>query len=281
MSMDASSVTIQVDDQSFQAEVGDNLLTSCLSHHVDMNFSCRAGVCGACALYDETSNRTILSCQSSVSEPLILSRHLPSQEDLFRVLERRFLDETAVELVLLGPSDDAFGDFVELQLSDANKTTIECMALNSAGEPLVLLLSKRDVNASQWSLITNSEINSFVVRTRLGERKGRLLTEFDLVERSVWLICDSATEHFSPYWETALGSVGANFLGRSVFTANNSLSENSPLFQEELAIAFNAINTSNIEIIIQAAGLTQEEWNQLLSAFYIRPNQIHIVRLPH
>jgi len=155
------------------------------------------------------------------------------------------------------------------------------MALNSAGEPLMLLLSKRDVSASQWALITNSETNSFVVRTRLGERKGRLLTELDLVDRSVWLICDSATERFSPYWETVLSSVGANFLGRSVFTANNSLSENSPLFKEELAIAFKAINTSNIEIIIQAAGLTQEEWNRLLRAFYIRPNQIHIVRLPH
>ncbi|MCW8357139.1 2Fe-2S iron-sulfur cluster-binding protein [Marinomonas pontica] len=59
--MDSQSLTIELDDEPFEAVLGDNLLSSLLSQGADVRYGCCAGVCGACCLYDTSNGESILS----------------------------------------------------------------------------------------------------------------------------------------------------------------------------------------------------------------------------
>ncbi|NLU99096.1 hypothetical protein B6N13_13515 [Marinomonas sp. UCMA 3892] len=284
--MDSQALTIELDDEQFEAVLGDNLLSSLLSKGADVRYGCRAGACGACRLYDASNCESILSCQTTVSSAMSLTRQMPAESSSFTVLSSTSLDEVSIELTLLGPSDESFGDrvFVSFpfeKLSDEQAHFYECMALNPAGASLKVVLHKAQLCDKDWlRALALSSDNKVDVQLSTGVRKGRLLFEMDITDAPVVVICSPENAIFEFYWREALLDYTPMFLGHFALYANNdltlSLADDALMgfLQEALA---NSGSTS-LQLIYHGQNVSAKDWSLLLRPLRIHPNQLHFVR---
>lgn len=284
--MDSQALTIKLDDEQYEAVLGENLLTSLLNQGADVRYGCRAGACGACRLYDASNCESILSCQTTVASAMSLTRQTPAESSVFSVLRNIPLDEVSIELTLLGPSDESFGDrvFVSFpfeKLSGEQAHFYECMALNPAGAPLKVVLHKKYLSAGDWlralALSSNDKLD---VQLSTGVRKGRLLFEMDIADSPVVVISSPENEIFESYWREALLDYTPMFLGHFALYANNdltlSLADDTLMgfLQEALA---NSGSTS-LQLIYHGQNVSAKDWSKLLRPLRIHPNQLHFVR---
>ncbi|WP_100637131.1 2Fe-2S iron-sulfur cluster-binding protein [Marinomonas sp. ef1] len=288
--MDSQALTIELDDELFEAVLGDNLLSSLLSQGADVCYGCRAGACGACRLYDASNCESILSCQTTVSSAMSLTRQMPAESSSFTVLSNTSLDEVSIELTLLGPSDESFGDRVSVGFPASKSSSViiderahfyECMALNPAGAPLKVVLHKKYLSDEDWlralALSSNDKLD---VQLSTGVRKGRLLFEMDIADSPVVVISSLENEIFESYWREALLDYTPMFLGHFALYANNdltlSLADDALMafLQEALA---NSGSTS-LQLIYHGQNVSAKDWSKLLRPLRIHPNQLHFVR---
>ncbi|GAA0241540.1 2Fe-2S iron-sulfur cluster-binding protein [Marinomonas primoryensis] len=296
--MDSQALTIELDDEQFEAVLGDNLLSSLLSQGADVRYGCRAGACGACRLYDASNCESILSCQTTVASDMSLTRHTPSASSSFTVLSNISLEEVSIELTLLGPSDDSFGDrvFVSLPFKEQSKESFkalsqnpynkqahfyECMALNPAGAPLKVVLQKEQLHYPDWlRALALSSDGKVDVQLSTGMRKGRLLFEMDIADAPVVVISSPDNAIFESYWHDALLDYTPTFLGHFALFANNELTLS---LADDALIAFlqealTDTGSASIQIIYHGQKLSEKDWAQALAPLRIRTNQLHFVR---
>ncbi|MEP0072811.1 MAG: 2Fe-2S iron-sulfur cluster binding domain-containing protein [Marinomonas sp.] len=276
--MDSHELTVKLDADVFAAETGDNLLSSLLTQGADVRYGCRAGACGACRLYDLNNCESILSCQTSISSDMALSTQTPAASAVFSILALNTLDDSNVEITLLGPSDDAFGDRVFVSASKAHHF-VECMALNQAGAPLKVVLQQGAFSKVEWQKITSLAINdSLGVQTLSGVRKGRLLYEMDLSDLPVLVVSSADNGVFESYWREVLGEVSTQKVAFFKF-ATGSLCH--PLEDEAFVIFLNEVvaeSGTSLHIIYHGQNLAKKDWEQALRPFRIRTSQLHFVR---
>ncbi|SHG65730.1 Ferredoxin [Marinomonas polaris DSM 16579] len=292
--MDSQALTIELDDEQFEAFLGENLLSSLLSQGADVRYGCRAGACGACRLYDASNCESILSCQTTVASAMSLTRQTPAESSAFSVLSNTSLDEVSIELTLLGPSDESFGDrvfvsfpFKELSKESSKKPfseqthSYECMALNPAGAPLKVVLQKEHVSVEDWlRALALSSDEKVDVQLSTGMRKGRLLFEMDIADAPVVVISSPDNAIFEFYWREALLDYTPTFLGHFALYANSDLTLS---LADDTLIAFlqealvNSGSTS-LQLIYHGQNVSAKDWSVLLRPLRIHPNQLHFVR---
>lgn len=277
-------LSIRLDDKEIFGKNGDNLLNTLLTNNIDVNYGCRAGVCGACRLYDRDKQEEILCCQVSISSPMSISSHIPSPSLGFRVENVQMINESTVELTLIGPSDDSFGDRVSLSLPYGDKSIpYDSMAINPAGASLRLLLQKgliKHANSEQiWQqLVALRACDRLQVSSKVGVRKGRLLYEMDLDHGSVLVVSTFENSVFEAYWQLALESLSANLLG---FYSLPPL-ETHDVIEAELVAFIRAKLTetspSNLHIIYHGQKLSQDTWQTILRPLRLNTGQLYFVR---
>ncbi|NLQ19112.1 2Fe-2S iron-sulfur cluster binding domain-containing protein [Marinomonas sp. M1K-6] len=292
--MVSQALTIVLDDELFEASVGDNLLALLLSQGADVRYGCRAGACGACRLYDASNGESILSCQTTVSSTMSLTRQTFAESSTFSLLSRVSLDDVSIELTLLGPSDEFFGDrvFVSLPSKELPKELpketsaeqahfYECMALNSAGTPLKVVLLKEYLSAEDWqrALVLSSN-DTLAVQLSTGIRKGRLLFEMDIVDAPVVVISSPDNAVFESYWREALLDYTSRFLGHFALSSNHELTRS---LTDDALVAFlqAALAGSErvaLQLIYHGQSVSAKDWAILLRALRINPTQLHFVR---
>lgn len=288
--MSSQGLTVKLDGNVFDVNGGDNLLSSLLSQGADVRYGCRAGACGACRLYDLNNCESLLSCQTSISSNMALSTQTPAASAVFSVLALNSLDESNVEITLLGPSDDSFGDrvFLSVFLEDVvlgdpleqKSHFVECMALNQAGAPLKVILQQGEFSEAEWQKITALSINdSLRVQTLSGVRKGRLLYEMDLSDSAIVVISSSDNGVFEPYWRDAL----QDFSNHKVecFSLSSLESISNPL-QVDTFVTFlkgaAAESGAALHIIYHGQNVSEKDWEQALRPLRVRTTQLHFVR---
>ncbi|GGN22008.1 MULTISPECIES: 2Fe-2S iron-sulfur cluster-binding protein [Marinomonas] len=292
--MDSQALTIKLDDELFEAVLGDNLLSSLLSQGADVRYGCRAGACGACRLYDVSNCESILSCQTTVVSAMSLTRQTPAESSSFTVLSNITIDEASIELTLLGASDDSFGDrvFVSLlseglssevsEYSSAERAHFyECMMLNSAGAPLKLVLQKEHVSAEDWlRALALSSDDKLAVQLSTGIRKGRLLFEMDISDAPVVVISSPDNAIFESYWREALLDYTPSFLGHFVLPAKSDLklSLADAALLAFLQAALVDAGDASLQLIYHGQNVSAKDWGRLLRPLRIHPNQLHFVR---
>jgi ferredoxin len=287
--MDSQTLTIELDDEQFEAVLGDNLLSSLLSQGAYVRYGCRAGVCGACRLYDTSHCESILSCQTSVSSTMSLTRKIPAESSTFSVLSNLSLNNDSIELTLLGPSDDSFGDRVsvaflseEIAENPSNEQAYfyECMALNPAGAALKVVLQKTQLEERDWqrALMLSSD-DKVDIQLSTGIRKGRLLFEMDIADAPVVVISSPENAVFESYWHEALLDYTPTFLGHFALHANSDLTLS---LADDAFIAFLqgvlAKGGTSIQLIYHGQNVSAKDWAMLLRPLRIHPNQLHFVR---
>ncbi|MEP3349792.1 MAG: 2Fe-2S iron-sulfur cluster binding domain-containing protein [Marinomonas sp.] len=276
--MDSHELTVKLDADVFAAETGDNLLSSLLAQGADVRYGCRAGACGACRLYDLNNCESLLSCQTSISSDMALSTQTPAASVEFSILALNSLDDSNVEITLLGPSDDAFGDRVFVSASKAHHF-VECMALNQAGAPLKVVLQQGAFSKVEWQKITSLAINdSLGVQTLSGVRKGRLLYEMDLIDLPVLVVSSADNGVFEPYWREALGEISTQKVAFFKLAAGSLC---HPLEDEVFVTFLNEVvaeSGTSLHIIYHGQNLAKKDWEQALRPFRIRTSQLHFVR---
>lgn len=288
--MDSQALTIELDDEQFEAVLGDNLLSSLLSQGADVRYGCRAGACGACRLYDASNCESILSCQTTVASSMSLTQQTPAESSTFSVLSNVSLNDDSIELVLLGPSDDSFGDrvFVSLPFKETGEEAnferahfYECMALNSAGAPLKLVLQKAELNEKDWlrALVLSAE-DQVAVQLSTGVRKGRLLFEMDIADAPVVVISSPGNAMFESYWHEALLDFTPNFVGHFTLFDNTDLTLS--LADDALIVFLQEALTSSggtsLQLIYHGQSVSAKDWAMLLRPLRVHPNQLHFVR---
>lgn len=262
---------VTLDGESFAVEAGENLLSSLLEQGADVRFSCRAGACGSCALFDTQLKKRILSCQTPVHEPLELSSSLPAQQRPFQVIFKELSDDAeSVALTLLGASDDAFGDYLLFELPGTGMKPIECMALNPQGEPLCIVIHKKQLSDALWQAMLSNDIDAVTLHVFSGERKGRLLVDLNVSGRNVLYFCDARHQSLIPYWQAVLADDFQGALSIESLT-DSSLSE----FMGSVTERF---TSNSLSLVIQGKIASMADWQRFLRAYRIRPNQIHIIR---
>lgn len=284
--MDSQVLTLTLDGRLFNTSCSDNLLESLLNQGAFVRHGCRAGVCGACRLYDKQKGEFILSCQTSVMSDMSLSTSMPTAPSVFSILSKRVLSDFAVELTLLGPSDESFGDRVSVSFSVEGETVfIDCMALNPAGSPLVIVIQKEamatfliePVWQQVWLLEESAPIN---VTLSSGVRKGRLLFEMDIAESSVVVISSAENRLFEPYWRDALAQYSVHYLGYFSLSSNlkSSVSLANSAFISHLKDALANTESGALNVIYHGQKISAKDWERALRPLRIRMSQLHFVR---
>jgi ferredoxin len=285
--MDSKMLTVELDGGLFEATCGDNLLESLLSKGAYVRHGCRAGACGACRLYDQQNCESILSCQTLVSSAMSLTTQTPSVSSVFSILSKRTLGESAVELRLLGPSDESFGDRVSVSISvEGEPVFIDCMALNQAGSPLVVMIQKEGLSTLAWQqILLLTENTSINVTLSPGVRKGRLLFEMDIAESAVMVISSPYNGVFESYWRDALADYSVQYLGHFCLLPNDKPNQPKPSISlaDDAFIAFLKDALSNagsgaLNVIYHGQKLSEKDWAQALAPLRIRTSQLHFVR---
>jgi len=288
--MDSQTLTIELDDEQFEAVLGDNLLSSLLSQGADVRYGCRAGACGACRLYDASNCESILSCQTMVASAMSLTRQTLAKSSSFTVLSNTSLDEVSIELTLLGPSDDSFGDrifvsfpFKELscKLSDERARFHECMALNPTGAPLKVVLQKEHVSAEDWlQALALSSDDKVEVQLSTDVRKGRLLFEMDIAAAPLVVVSSAENRLFEHYWRDALADYSVQYLGHYSLPSNPepSVSLTDEAFISFLSGALVKAGSGVLQIIYHGQKISAKDWQQTLRPLRVRTNQLHFVR---
>ncbi|NVK75869.1 MAG: (2Fe-2S)-binding protein [Oceanospirillaceae bacterium] len=288
--MDSKALTIELDDEQYEAVLGENLLTSLLNQGADVRYGCRAGACGACRLYDASNCESILSCQTSISSAMTLSRQTPAVSSSFSVLNSIHLNDSAIELTLLGPSDDSFGDRVSVGFPASQSSTdliveqahfYESMALNPAGAPLKLVLQKAQLDGQNWqqalALLSEDKLD---VQLSTGMRKGRLLFEMDIADAPVVVISSPDNDIFQSYWRDALQEYTSKYFGHFSLYENKDLTLS---LADDALIAFlqkslTEAGSAALHIIYHGQNVSAKDWGMLLRPLRIHPSQLHFVR---
>lgn len=281
--MSSCGLIIKLDGCVFSAEAGDNLLSFLLSQGADVRYGCRAGACGACRLYDLENGESILSCQTSIVSNRLLSTQTPAVPSEFSILALNPVDDSNVEITLLGPSDDAFGDRVFVSVSKECRSKapyfVESMALNPAGESLKVMLQRSAFSKAEWQSITSLSVqDTLSVKTLSGVRKGRLLYEMDLSAVPVLLVSSADNGVFEPYWREVLGEFSTQKL---VFFTLASESLCHPLEDEAFITFLNEVvveSGTSLHIIYHGQNLAEKDWAKVLRPLRIRTSQLHFVR---
>ncbi|MCV2403007.1 2Fe-2S iron-sulfur cluster binding domain-containing protein [Marinomonas sp. C2222] len=282
--MSSLNFTIQLDDKKISGKSGDNLLDTLLTNNVDVNYGCRAGVCGACRLYDKNKQEEILCCQVNVSSPMSISSHVPSPSIGFMVEQVQVINEFTIELTLLGPSDDSFGDRVSLLLPcDDESVSYDSMAINSAGEPLKLLLQKASIKHVKaegiWrKLVTLTVNDTLQISSKVGVRKGRLLYEMGLDHGSVLVVSTFENSVFEPYWESALKSLSSNLIGFYSLPSSISHYAADRGLTEFIRAKLTETSQPDLQIIYHGQRFPQDTWQTILRPLRLRMSQLHFVR---
>ncbi|RNF49744.1 (2Fe-2S)-binding protein [Marinomonas hwangdonensis] len=292
--MDSQALTIELDDEQYEAVLGENLLTSLLNQGAAVRYGCRAGACGACRLYDASHGESILSCQTTVASSMSLTRQVLAEFSFFSVLSNVPLNDHSIELVLLGPSDESFGDRVSVAfLSKALSEELpkaslgerahfyECMALNPVGAPLKIVLQKDHVSAEDWlRALALSSDDKLAVQLSTGIRKGRLLFEMDIADAPVVVISSPDNAIFESYWREALLDYTPSFLGHLVLPAKSdltlSLADDALLAFLQAALV--DAGGASLQLIYHGQNVSAKDWSRVLRPLRIHPNQLHFVR---
>ena len=273
-------MAITLDGNTIEANDGDNLLESLLSNGADVHYGCRAGACGACRLYDQGNCESILSCQTSVIPTMSLTTQAPFTFVAFTLLTKNTLNDSNIELTLLGPSDDSFGDRVTLCFSMEGKEVFcECMALNPAGVPLTVMVQSLSLSSLAWqqvqSLVENDKVQVSSVQ---GARKGRLLYEMGLSGIPTLVVSSADNGVFEPYWREVLEEIFNQKVECFKLASGNSC---HPLQDSEFATFLSDVADelgTSLNIIYHGQNLPKRDWEQALRPFKIRTTQLHFVR---
>ena len=288
--MDSQSLTIELDDEPFEVVLGDNLLSSLLSQGADVRYGCCAGVCGACCLYDTSNGESILSCQTAISSSMSLTRQIPAETSTFSVLNTLSLNGDSIELTLLGPSDESFGDRVVVSFSFCESSrnlfrqssnVYECMVLNSAGAPLKIVLQKERLFDEDWlQALMLSAGDPLAVQLSKGIRKGRLLFEMDIADAPVVVIASPDNALLESYWRESLLDYTTKFLGHFTLLANETLAESlaDDALTAFLQTALANSGGASLQLIYHGQNVSAKDWNRVLRPLRIHPNQLHFVR---
>ena len=288
--MSLQTWSVCLDGEIIEVSEGDNLLSSLLSHGADIRYSCRAGACGVCRLFDREHGGSILSCQTSVMSDLSLSVQLPFLFTDFSLLHSKILSTDAVALTLLGPNNDSFGDRVNVGvpivddvgvLIEAGDWSFECMAVNAAGDDLTIVLQKALLPTEVWLFILSLRpTDTLPVSSVSGVRKGRLLYEFGLDDQPVVVISAANNQVFDAYWSKALASVSDQYLGH--YSLLNMLDSHASLEDEGvtefLKMAQAEAGGAALHIIYHGQHICENSWRQVLRSLRIRVDQLHFVR---
>lgn len=296
--MRLQTLTINLDGETVDTDEGDNVLSVLLSHDIDVRYGCRAGACGACRLYDCDRGETILACQTSVVSALSLTTQIPSIFLPFSLVSQSLLsnktslddvssNSSSIALSLLGPSDDSFGDRVIVRFADADEesSSYECMAVNEPGELLTIVAQQAMLSDDAWQkVIALPTHGSIQVSSVQGVRKGRLLYELDLEGSCVVVVSSAANGVFERYWQQALLTMSAQFLGHftlsneSAKNNNESVSLSSSELHYFLQIAQSNSGGAVLHVIYHGQNLPVQAWEQMLRPLRIRTNQLHFIR---
>ncbi|MBJ7537772.1 2Fe-2S iron-sulfur cluster binding domain-containing protein [Marinomonas transparens] len=278
--MDSRELTVELDGKAFDAKTGDNLLESLLSQGAYVRHGCRAGACGACRLYDQQNCESLLSCQMSVFSSMVLSSYSPSASFPFSIVSLQTLSDAAMELTLLGPSDESFGDRVSVAFSP-EAVFFEHMALNQAGAPLKIIVQQASLPATVWQAVLSLSVgDKLPVQLSSGVRKGRLLYEMGVADSPVMVIASPENALFEGYWREALQQAAAKVLGFFAFSPSvdvpTALTEDA--FVEFIKQASADSGNANVQIIYHGQNVSEIEWAQALRPLRIRTTQLHFVR---
>ena len=279
--MSCESHIVKLDGLAYYLNDGDNLLTALLAQSVNLAHGCRAGVCGACRLYDLGNDAPLLSCQTTLKHSLTLSHRFPMDGDNFAVLEKSQLDDQNLVLTLLGPSDDSFGDRLTVLLPDGyGEAEQECMAINSPGEKIQILLQKNHLSHEQWKYFSSLEPNSSLsICVDRSQRKGRLLVDLSLSDMPVLLMASHEHHAFEPYWRDVLQQLPAELAGFVVLSSKQlGCSQNLSKLTEVLQQACQKFGAGKLQIVYHGSGIPATDWEPLLREYRIRLSQLHFVR---
>ncbi|BFM48368.1 2Fe-2S iron-sulfur cluster binding domain-containing protein [Marinomonas sp. THO17] len=280
--MNAKPVIISLNDQSYTGQSGDNLLTSLLAQGADVHYGCRAGACGACRLYDVDTQSLVLACQTQIDSDRSLSTKPPLAYSRFSLLAKQFLTDSELACQLLGPSDESFGDRVIVSLKQEGRAQ-ECMALNTPGQDLLLILSRCQWSDTDWQIITKLEPDdSLYLQQDKTIRKGRLLHELG-VDQGKWLVVLSAQNQvYKAYWQQALASYSADIV--AILALQNSKVERSVDLTEQaqwlasLREELSKTSSSELNILYHGQDISMQVWQEFFRSQRIRIQQLHFVR---
>lgn len=280
--MGLKSVTISLNDKQFIAQEGDNLLTSLLAQGADVHYGCRAGACGACRLYDVDTQSFVLACQTQLDSNRSLSSKAPLAYSRFSLLSKESLSDSELALQLLGPSDESFGDRVIVSLRQDEQAQ-ECMALNAAGQDLLLILSRSRWSEADWQTITQLEPDdSLYLQQDKSIRKGRLLHELG-VDQGKWLVVLSAQNRvYEAYWRQVLSSSSTDVIG--IISLQDSKIETSVDFTEQaqwmtfVTKELSKVSSSELNILYHGQDISMQAWQDFFRSQRIRIQQLHFVR---
>ena len=277
--MSHHSHRVKLDGLTFNLEKGENLLSGLLAQSANIAHGCRAGVCGACRLYHQDDQTALLSCQTSVQQDLSLTRSPPRHGEPFVVCAQQLLDLDHLQIQLLGPCDDSFGDRLCMLLPDG-MGTLELMAVNIAGQPLQLLIQRHRVTAQVWHYLSSLEINDAVLLSvDRSQRKGRLLVDLCLPDAPVVVISGPQNYAYETFWREAMAQTPGHLVDFMALTvASLSDTTQRQALTQLLQQACQKFGAGKLQIVYHGTGVSSADWCSLLSELRIRATQLHFVR---
>ncbi|MCZ2723438.1 2Fe-2S iron-sulfur cluster binding domain-containing protein [Marinomonas sp. 15G1-11] len=125
--------------ESVRYTLGDNLLSTLLEQGVKVPYGCRAGVCRACEVFNETTQETLLCCQTQIIQPLTLRSYVPMATVSMKINRIERFSDYAFQVEISGPIDHVFGLPVDLHCSEQKK--IRVYVESDALEPLIFAIN--------------------------------------------------------------------------------------------------------------------------------------------
>ncbi|AEF54665.1 2Fe-2S iron-sulfur cluster-binding protein [Marinomonas posidonica] len=276
--MSSQGLTISLNGKKVRAAFGENLLSALLANQCDVHYGCRAGACGACRLYDQNNGESLLACQTQLVSPMSLTTQPVSSNIPFALISKKWLDEASIELTLMGPSDESFGDRLRLAF-DQDGLTEEFMALNAAGQALTLVLSKPHLSTTDWQQALNlTPADRVFLQLQQGVRKGRLLYELG-VDHGSWLVILAAENAaYEGHWREVLANVDCHLLACCTLSdESEGLAEQTDL-KEAFAHVLSKTNSTDLNILYHGQKRSLQQWDTYLRPLRIRTRQLHFVR---
>ncbi len=276
--MESERLTISLNGKKADVEAGDNLLTALLANQFDVHYGCRAGACGACRLYDQKNGESILACQTQLVSPLMLTTQPVSTSLAFSLISTKRLDEANIELTLMGPSDESFGDRLRLSF-DQEGLAEEFMALNSAGQALTLVLAKSQISAENWHKAMNlAPADRVFLQLQQGIRKGRLLYELG-VDQGPWLVVLAAENiAYETHWREVLANENCDLLACCTLSAEPENLAEQVVLREAFSQVLSKTNSTDLNILYHGQKRSLQQWEAYLRPLRIRTHQLHFVR---
>ncbi|WP_394181557.1 2Fe-2S iron-sulfur cluster-binding protein [Marinomonas posidonica] len=276
--MGSQGLTISLNGKKVGVTAGENLLTALLTNQFDVHYGCRAGACGACRLYDQNNGESILACQTQLVSSLSLTTQPVSTRIPFSLISKKQLDEVSIELTLMGPSDESFGDRLRLSF-DQEGLAEEFMALNAAGQALTLVLAKSQISARDWhKAMSLAPADRVFLQLQQGVRKGRLLYELG-VDQGPWLVVLAAENiAYEIHWREVLANENCDLLACCTLSDESENLAEQAVLNEVFSQVLSKTNSTDLNILYHGQKRSLQQWEDYLRPLRIRTHQLHFVR---